>query len=344
MTVVDLKKYIYDNNAIEFILTKLGCNKIKYNQKHNYYSATQPDGDNPQGINISNNFYLNYRSFSRGVDFSDNQDLISLIEYTKNLNFINAVKWLHEILNLTFDYHALKKPTKKQNTLDPLEIFKKIKKSRKRCVINEFDVLDENILNDYIPYCHINWFREGIIKPTIAEFKLGYSYKHNRIIIPHRYWLNGDLIGIIGRTTIKNYKEFNIPKYFPIQSYPKSINLYGLYENYEHIQQAGYVVVYESEKSVLKRHSLGDKTGVALCCHNLSDEQVAILIGLNVEIVICMDNDIDEEEVRFMCQKFKGIRNVSYMYDKWSLLPEKSNPTDVENKIYEFMFKYRIKL
>ena len=31
------------------------------------------------------------------------------------------------------------------------------------------------------------------------------------------------------------------------------MNLYGLYENYDAIQKAGYVVVFEAEKSVLKR-------------------------------------------------------------------------------------------
>ena len=341
MTVIDLKKYIFENDAIEYILTELGCQEIKYHSQHNYYSATQPDGDNPQGVNIKNNQYLNYRSFTRNVDYADNKDLISLIESSKKIGFISAVKWLHKVLNLSFDYKSLKKRPIEEQKKDPLEIFKKIKRHRKRCVVNDFDILDENILNDYLPYCHINWFKEGITKPAIEKFKIGYSYNNSRIIIPHRYWLDGSLIGIIGRTTIDNYKELDIPKYFPWKSYPKAVNLYGLYENYETIQKAGYVVVYESEKAVLKRYSLNDKTGVALCCHNLSDEQVAILIGLNVEIILCMDNDVSKEEIEFMCKKFKGIRKVSYIYDEWDLLPEKSNPTDVKNKIYEFMFKYR---
>lgn len=341
MTVIDLKRYIFENEAIEYILTQLGCQKIQYHSKYDYYSATQPDGDNPQGVNIKNNQFLNYRSFTRNVDYSDNKDLITLIQNSQKIGFVSAIKWLHKILNLSFDYKSLKQKTIEEIKYGPLEIFKKIKRNRKRYVVNDFDVLDENILNDYLPYCHINWFKEGIIKPAIDKFNIGYSHKYHRIIIPHRYWIDGSLIGIIGRTTINNYKELDIPKYFPIKPYPKSINLYGLYENYDTIQEAGYVVVYESEKSVLKRYCLNDKTGVALCGHNLSDEQAAILIGLNVEIIFCLDNDVPEDEIMFLCNKFKGIRKVSYMYDQWGLLPEKSNPTDVQNKIYNFMFKYR---
>ena len=45
-----------------------------------------------------------------------------------------------------------------------------------------------------------------------------------------------------------------------------------------------------------------------------------------------------------MCEKFYHIRPVSYMYDKWDLLKgEKDSPMDAENKIYNFMFKHRIK-
>ena len=118
--------------------------------------------------------------------------------------------------------------------------------------------------------------------------------------------------------------------------------MYGLYENYESIQKAGYVVVYEAEKSVLKRDSLNDSTGVAISGHIMSDEQVRILIGLNVEIVIALDKDISVDEVRHMCDKFKNIRKVSYIQDKWDILSSKDSPADARNKDYQFLFDNRI--
>ena len=62
--------------------------------------------------------------------------------------------------------------------------------------------------------------------------------------------------------------------------YIKSLNLFGLYENYDSIQKAKQVTVVEAEKSVLKRDSLNDSTLVALSGHTMSEEQAAILIGL----------------------------------------------------------------
>ena len=121
------------------------------------------------------------------------------------------------------------------------------------------------------------------------------------------------------------------------------MNIYGLYENYRSIQEKGYAVILEAEKSVLKRYSRKDGTAVAIGSHTLSDEQVKILIGLNVDIVIAYDEGISINEIRKECEKFYGIRNVYYIYDKWGLLSEKESPADRPNKQYEFMLKYKVK-
>lgn len=157
-----------------------------------------------------------------------------------------------------------------------------------------------------------------------------------------RYWLTGELLGFNQRTTVENYEEFGIKKYFITPTYPKYLNLYGLYENYESIQKAGYVVVAESEKSVLKRDSLGDGTVVALTGKTMSNEQVRILMGLNVEIVIALDKDVNRNEVRLMCDKFKNVRRVSYIWDSTDILQSKDAPMDASNKDYQFLFENRI--
>jgi len=207
----------------------------------------------------------------------------------------------------------------------------------------DFNILNENLLSGYVPYLHISWYREGVMPWTAKKFGICYSYKQSRIIIPMRYWLTGELLGINSRTTVENYEEFGITKFYVTPSYPKIYNLYGLYENYESIQKAGYVVVYEAEKSVLKRDSLCDSTGVALSGHTISDEQVRILIGLNVDVVVSLDKDMDINETRAICDRFYGIRNVYYIFDKYDLLPEKSSIADATNQIFQFFMKYKIK-
>jgi len=341
MTISELKIYIYENKKIEYVLEQLGCHEIKYNNQKEYWSAAQPDGDNPMGVNIRNNELLNYRSFSRGIDYDEGKDLISLVESIKKMSFIESIKYIHKILDLPFEFKRKEEKPKKK--IDPLLIFKRVLRGGRTAInVDDIHVLDDKLLDDFVPMLHINWFREGIMPWTREKFKLAYSYKHKRIIIPLRYWATGELLGFNQRTTVENYKEFGIKKYFITPTYPKALNLYGLYENYDSIQKAGYVVVYEAEKSVLKRDSLNDSTGVALSGHTLSDEQVRVLWGLNVEIVFALDKDVTAEEVRHLCQKFYAGRKVSYIQDKWGILSSKDSPADATNKDYQFLFNNRI--
>ena len=96
------------------------------------------------------------------------------------------------------------------------------------------------------------------------------------------------------------------------------------------------MVVAESQKSVLKRYSKLDGTVVACESHTLSDEQVAILIGLNVEVCICFDKDVLLQDVLETCERFYNIRKVSFIYDFYDLLDDKESPMDKPNKIYNF--------
>ena len=344
MTVIDLKKYIFEKQKIEYVLIKLNCHNVKYHEKNDYYSASFPDGDNPQGINVRNNEYLNYRSFSRDVSYDDCKDIISLVEYIKKLSFVKAIKYLHEILGLEYKWNRNLQKQKKEENKDPLYIFKKWKnKQDKKINVEDIYFLKEEVLDEYITLLHIDWVREGITEKTRKKFGLCYSYKHKRVVIPVRYWATGELMATNMRTTVQNWEELGIKKYFLTKGYNKYINIFGLYENYNSIQKAGYVVIAESEKSVFKRDSLFDETVVALQGKTISDEQARILIGLNTEIIISLDKDVNINEVRYICEKFYNIRPVSYIYDKWNLLKNKEAPMDANDKIYKFLFKYRIK-
>jgi len=339
MTISELKEYIFENNKIEYILVEIGCGNIVYHPNKEYYSCSNFDGDNPSAINVKNNGYLGVINWTRS-EFDSNSDLITLVQYNKKMSFVETIKYLHKILDLPFEFKAKEEVKKK---VDVLDIFKRQKRRNRTTVnVDDIHVLDNKLIDDYIPLLHISWVKQGITERTRKKFSLAYSYKHKRVVIPMKYWLTGQLLGFNQRTTVENYNEFGIKKYFITPTYPKQLNLYGLYENYDSIQKAKYVVVYEAEKSVLKRDSLNDSTGVALSGHIISDEQVNILMGLNVEIVIALDKDISVEEVRHLCEKFKNARKVSYIYDKWGILDDKDSPADAHNKDYQFLFDNRI--
>ena len=342
MTIAELKRFIFENGKIEEILKSIGCHHIKFHPNKDFYSCGNYNGDNTGAINVKNNKYLNVVNWTRASEFKDGSDIITLVQYNKKIGFIEAVKYIHSVLGL--EYKRTKIPDKKEDDReDPLWVFKKIKRRRRRINVEEVHAIDEGMLEEYVPLLHIDWFRQGIMPSTREKFGLCYSYRRKRVIIPMRYWLTGELLGINARTTIENYEELGIKKYWLTPSYQKSLNLFGLYENYDAIQKAGYVVVYEAEKSVLKRDSIKDSTGVALSGHTISDEQVRILIGLNVDIIIALDKDVPIEEIWSICERFYRIRNVSYIIDEDDLLDEKDSPADARPDDYNKLFENRIK-
>lgn len=342
MDTTSLKEYIFNNNKVEFVLDKIGCKSIKYHSSKNFYSATNYNGDNTGAVNVYNTKYLLIHNWTRESEFNDVSDIISLVQYNKKCSFVDAVKYLHNILGL--ELTPYKKEEKKEK-LDPLAIFKNVI-SRHRAIVDvaEIHAIKEEAINDYVPLLYIDWLREGIMPWAAKKFGLAYSYKYHRVVIPIRYWLDGTLVGFNQRTTVENYEELGIRKYFLTASYRKSLNLYGLWENREEIEDKKTVVICESEKSVLKRYSRNDGTCVALQGKKLSDEQRRIIIGLNVnEVIIALDNDVPIEEVRHICEQFYHIRNVSYVKDRWNLLGDKDAPADAENKVYNFLIKHRVK-
>lgn len=343
MTSQDLKEYIVKNEKIPFILEELGCKFIEFHPDKNYYTATQPDGDNKFGVIICNNNYLNYFSYSRNIHLEQDYDLFYFVQQYKNFTFADTMKYIHKLLGLEYTFNKNKSKTEEVKKHNPSAIFENAVSKRRTINVLDFKPLNENILEDYEPIIHIDLFREGIMPWTIKKFGLMYSYKWKRTIFPHRFWSTGELIGINARSSIENCEEFGINKYFLTPGMPKSINLYGLWENYKDIEKAKYVTVFEAEKSVLKRDSLNDHTGVALSGHSISNEQVRIILGLNIrEIIIALDKDVPLIEVLHICDKFYHSRKVSFIWDKYNLLGSKDSPADAKNMIYQFLFKYRI--
>ena len=345
MTAIELIQYIIDNNLIQKVLDNLGCHGLK--EYSTEYRCGLPGHKNKTSISIKKDtlktkIYQSDSGVIRG-------DLLTLVMTVKNISFVEANKYLHKLLGLKYQYKNTKNKSKnkQEEKQDPLEIFKKIKRKKKSVNIHDIEIYDSTIIEEYTPLPHINWIREGILPFTCDAFSIGYSFKKNRIVIPWHYWsgTENDIVGVMGRSILSSEQcdILNIPKYLPLKAFPKSLHIYGLQQNYKNIQKAGEVCVYESEKSVLKRHSRLDGTGVAVGSHNLSNEQVRILIGLNISITICYDKDIPIKHIRSECERFYGIRNIFYIYDKYDLMGEKDSPGDMPNKIFNYLLKHKIK-
>lgn len=342
MDTISLKKYIYENKKIEYVLGEIQCKHIQYHSNKDYYSCSNFNGDNPNAVNVKNNEYLNVTNWTRTKEFGEGSDIITLVQYNKSMSFVEAIKYLHKILDLPFEFK--KKEDKSKEKYDPLSVFKRVLRSGRRVInVDDIHVLDDKLLNDYVPMLHINWLREGITERARKKFNIAYSYKYKRIVIPHYYWLTNELIAFNMRTTVPNYEEFGIKKYYLSNGYNKSLNIYGYCQNKDEIESKGYCVLVESEKSVLKRFSLGDGTCLALSGKSLSTEQIRIISSLNIkELILCLDNDVDINEIRWMAEQFKNIVKVSYIKDFMGILGDKDSPCDARDKDYKFLFDNRI--
>lgn len=338
----ELKKYIYEKNLVETVLVNIKCHHVKYHDR-GYYTAANIDGDNITAITVYNEEYLRVNDYTRNI--GDNSDIINLVLYNlkvmnnnDKLRLTDASKYLHKLLGIKWESYE------SQKKFDPLAVFKKANKITGIAYeLDEPDYLEDDTYGFQVGVIHTSWLKEGITQRTVDRFDIGYSTFQKRIIIPLKYWKNGRLLGYNRRTVLPNADELGIKKYLITYGYPKSINLYGLYENKKSITNKGYVTVFEAEKSVLKRHSRTDDTGVALQGHVMSREQCSIILGLDIkEVVIALDKDVPINEIRAMCDRFYMKRKVSYILDRWDLIGDKDSPADADNNTYKFLFDNRI--
>ena len=172
MTISELKEYIYNNDKIEYILEEIGCHSIAYHPNKEFYSCGNYNGDNKGAINVKNNSYLGVINWTRS-EFDGNSDLITLVQYNKDMSFIEAVKYLHKILDLPFE--LTRKEDKPQKKFDPLGVFKRVLRSNRRIInVDDIHVLDDKLMDDYIPLLHIDWAKQGITERTRKKFSLAY--------------------------------------------------------------------------------------------------------------------------------------------------------------------------
>lgn len=342
MDAKELKGYILkDSERIVVILESLGFHKIKNVDSADYITCALEGHNNPNGFSVlkDNGFC---RSFSTHMDFSGY--IFDLYMEIKKCKFGQCILEIHKLLNLRYEYNSNKEDKPKDSILDFFKKYDRKNKLNKQKQIRRYT--EKEIENMYIKCPFMGWVKDGIMPNIQEEFGIGYHYESKRVVFPHRDWKTGEIVGLIGRT-LKSDLEiemFDIAKYYPIIKYSKSQNLYGLYENLKYIKEAGEVIVLESEKSVWKMASRGIRNCVAVCCHDLSEEQIKILISLDVNIIISYDKDVSLDFVKKECAKFKGMRNVYYVYDEINLLKDKESVADKHLKVIKVMLnRFKVK-
>lgn len=337
----ELKYYIWKNNLVSFVLENIGCRNI-HESNNNYIRCSNADGDNSTAITVfTDNPLLNVINETR--ENNRNSDLIGLISYTKRLNYIDTIRYLHSILRLSnIDISQLEYDA--AEIIDNTEYEEQ--EEKRKAEYQKALAKDTRQYNSGRKSITVDWLKQNIIYKGIEKFDIRISNDNSQILIPIKN-MNGEIVGINKRTTrtAEEIKLIGIPKYQLTSGFNKSDYIYGLYEHIDTIIKKGYCVIFEGCKSVLQRATMQDNTSLALLGHSISDRQAEILSSLNLnEIVIAFDKDISKDEIEYNCYKLidYGCKKVSYIYDTDNLLNSKDSPTDAGNKIYMELFDNRI--
>ena len=230
MRVDELKEYIVDNNCIETILEELGCGNIR--EHDGYFTASNPDGNNPQALTVYNNESLITINYTRNIAKNKRAtDIFDLVSFYQDCSFPEALKYVHNVLRL--DYYS--EDAHIPEDLQVLRMLIELNKDSDEEDNTPVKPISNTILDYLLPYGNKMWCDEGISLTTQAEFNIAYDPQTNYIAIPIFDEI-GSLVGIKGRY-FGQPDEYHV-KYIYLERCNKSRILYGYWLNKEYIKKA----------------------------------------------------------------------------------------------------------
>lgn len=282
--------------------------------------------------------------------------IFDLVSNALEIDFISSLRYICKKYNIRDDNHF-----EDGFSFDMVEnpgilLNKKLKKIE----FPEFQILDDEILEDFYPLYHKTWINDNISIESMKKYDIKYSIVDNQIIIPHRNEY-GELIGVRARNLNKQQVDDG-KKYMPIYYKGKVLkhltgaNLYGLDKNKAAINKLGACILFESEKSVQQLDTMFPNASIGLCVSgsNLTVYQLELLKKLNIEeVVIGVDKEFEEygsEKEIFYADRVKSVFRdklapffkVSVLWDKDNLLEMKDSPTDKGKEVFKELLKNRI--
>lgn len=291
----------------------------------------------------------------------DIYDLVLKVNQTagiKNFSLSKAIIFVAKYYGYTLDTFDFEDT---QETIEDWKIINNFNRNKEKIQNQKIELkfYDDKILK-YLPHPHIvPWEEEGILPEIYFSRGICYNPINESIIIPH-YDINNNLIGIRERTLIKENEIYG--KYRPaylngkLYNHPLGCNLYNINNSKNAIAAFKKAIIFEGEKSCLKYASyfgIDNDISVACCGSNLISYQIKLLLSLGVkEIIIAFDKQFqkigDEEwskwviKLKTIYNKYGKYINISYLFDKETLLNYKNSPVDCGKEIFLKLFNNRI--
>ena len=323
MDVTSLKEHIFNEDLSEQVLKSIGCHSI-VKHGNDYISCANKDGDNKNAIVLYLNENLTVINYTRSISKTKRTtDIIDLVMFNEDCSFPEALKFICNEIGLDYYHNELEEISESRQIIQMIFGLSTGSDDDN----TPLKPINEKILSYYIP-CGNKMFEDDNISLEIQqEFHIGYDPQSNRITIPY-YDMMGNLVGVKARLFEYIPTNSDQPKYLFLEKCNKSKMLYGYYENREYIKNYPYVVVVESEKSVLQAATYGYRNYLATMGKTISKTQVELLVRLNKKIVFAYDQDVEYDELVEIRNMFPEQISIYYMQDNENLLKEKESPTD----------------
>ena len=263
-------------------------------------------------------------------------DAISLVQHIKHLDFNQAVSYICSVLHLQVGQ------IEENKCIDNWAELRRFLPNAEP----EPDKLltyDKSILSLFDHLYPQEWLDYGISADILDKFGIGWYARQACISIPVVF--NGQLVGVRGRYTRE--QDVAKGKYKPICTLDGQVLklatsqvMYGYDQNKAAIEKSRQVVLFESEKSVLKSPSFGIDNALAVFGSNISKQHIQLLLELGVnDVVLAFDSDYKQagdDEFKFFVVKMKKLAaklkpyfSVSIVYNNQGYDMYKCNMMDI---------------
>ena len=343
MDILQVKNHLMEKSSdIEVLLNKVGFHSIRESEKE--FRCAYEEGGNPTSVQI-NKESLFCNCFSKGIK----GDIFVLLAHNLNYDMPRSLPLVIKYVcdSLGIEYGNSFKP--KENIKYPFGgHYRAIKKSPSYNV-GTLPTYDNKIIDDYELCVNRRFLIDGISEESHIKYDIGYDVLTQRITVPWRTPL-GEICGIMGRLNFDG--EEDMPKWFPILPFKKSLTLFGYYQNYSAIQEKGMLFIGESEKFTMQLDSMDIDVSVSLGGSNISTIQANLIKSLRPSTIIaCFDEGLDESYIIDQAKKLKSdnpfYRNkVGYIFDtdnRYLPLGSKASPSDYGKDIFETLVDNCIK-
>lgn len=290
---------------------------------------------------------MQYKCWSCG--FSG--DAISLVQHVKHLDFNQAITYICSTLNLQVGQ------IEQNEQLDNWSELRRFLPDAEpeTCKLATYDPTVLSLFDHLYPQ---DWLDYGITKDILDKFGVGWYARQACISIPVVF--NGQLVGVRGRYTRE--RDVVKGKYRPICTLDGQVLklatsevLYGYDQNKGAIEKSRQVVLFESEKSVLKAPSFNVHNSLAVFGSNISKRHIQLLLELGVnEVVLAFDNDykqVGDDEFKFfvvktkkLVAKLRSYFNVSIVYNNQGYDMYKCNMMDISYEQAMKLWESRVKI